>query len=275
MMRLSKATAPPEFPEAWASDWGEDDYGLWMAFTFKGVRYGFRWIPPGSFLMGAGEKDPEGWTDETQHEVTLTHGFWLGETTVTQALWKAVVGENPSRFMGEDLPVENVSWDDCKAFMQALNTRQPALHSCLPSEAQWEYACRAETQTIFHFGDSITTDQVNYRGTEPLAGSPEGEYRQKTVPVKALPANAWGLYQMHGNVWEWCQDWLADYTAEPQHDPVGPDSGQDRVLRGGSWDLGGRGCRSASRDGSTPGLRDDGSGFRLARGQKEPEAGNK
>jgi len=272
----------------WCNNIGVDEHGIfvdWMYWTKQGmlkklfgsanrvsVTQRFRWIWPGTFTMGSPEDEPGRDKDETQHEVTLSRGFWLANTACTQAFWQAITGEYPSEFKGEELPVENVSWNDCQKQLQRLNQEHPGLELRLPSEAQWEYACRAGTQTIFHFGNSTTTDQVNYRGTDPLEGSPEGEYRQKTVPVKALPANAWGLYQMHGNVWEWCGDWLADYTAEPQHDPVGPDSGQNRVLRGGSWRFEGRYCRSAFRDGLTPDSRSDGSGFRLARGQKGPEA---
>ena len=274
-MRLTKATAPPEFPEAWASDWGEDDYGLWMAFTFKGVRYGFRWIPPGTFMMGAGKGEPKGWHDETQHKVTLTKGFWLGETTVTQSLWQGVMGENPSQFKGDNLPVENVSWEYCQKFLQALNRKKPALQLRLPSEAQWEYACRAGTKTIFHFGDSINTDQANYDGREPMAGAAMGVYQGKTVLVNAFAPNAWGLHQMHGNVWEWCQDWLGDYPENFIFDPVGPGNGRSRILRGGSFICGGWDCRASIRGSDTEKFQDFDAGFRLARGQKEPEAGNK
>ena len=126
------------------------------------------------------------------------------------------MGENPSHFKGEDLPVESVSWDDVQTFLNALNGLRPELKLELPSEAQWEYACRAGTQTPFWFGDTITTDQANYNGNYPYGDEPKGENRRKTVAVKALPANGWGLYQMHGNVWEWCADRYGSYAAELQ-----------------------------------------------------------
>lgn len=259
---------PREFPEAWASDWGRDEKGLWMAFKLQGVRYAFRWIEPGTFMMGSPKNESGRGGNETQHEVTLTKGFWLGETTVPQALWQAVMGENPSDFKGEDLPVDSVSWNDCGQFIKKLHKGYPEFNLCLPTEAQWEYACRAGATTAFSFGDTITTDQVNYDGNYPNEGSPEGEYRGKTVPVKALPANGWGLYQMQGNLWEWCEDWLDDYQEDAQVNPGGPDSGQYRVLRGGSWISGGGGCRSADRRGVHPGDADCYFGFRLARGQE-------
>lgn len=259
---------PATFPETWASDWGEDEIGLWQALTFAGVRYAFRWIQPGTFMMGSSENEPARGGDETQHKVILTKGFWMGETTVTQALWQQVMATNPSHFKGNDLPVEMVSWENCQQFLAVLNGKQPELNLCLPTEAQWEYACRAGSRYIFHFGNSITTEQVNYNAEYPLKGSPKGEFRQRTVGVRELPANAWGLYQMHGNVWEWCGDWLGDYPASTQVDPMGPDRGRKRVVRGGSWFYNGRYCRAAYRSGRAPGVRFGGVGVRLVRGQK-------
>lgn len=266
MPSLMQATMPPAFPLAWASEWGEDGCGLWQAFTFMGVRYAQRWIPPGTFWMGSREDESGRYDDETRHRVTLTQGFWLGQTAVPQSLWQAVMGDNPSHFKGEDLPVEEVSWDDCQAFLQRLNQFDDGLDLCLPTEAQWEYACRAGTETPFHFGTSITTDQVNYDGTRPLEGSPKGEYRGQTVPVHALPGNAWGLQQMHGNVYEWCLDYKTRYSAGYQVDPTGPEFGTERVMRGGSWIIESRFCRSAFRIGNVPDERYLGTGFRLTRG---------
>ena len=140
---------PQIFPEAWASDWGEDEYGLWMAFTYKGIKQTFRWIEPGTFLMGSTEDEPERFDNELLHPVTLTQGFWLADSTVTQALWGAVMGDTPSDFKGENRPVENVSWDDAQRFIQKVNNMKPELQLCLPTEAQWEYACRAGTTTPF------------------------------------------------------------------------------------------------------------------------------
>jgi len=157
--------------------------------------------------------------------------------------------------------------------LPALNERVPGLNAALPTEAQWEYACRAGRSRPFWFGDNITSDQVNYDGNYPYAGGVNGECRQRTVDVKALPSNGWGLYQMHGNVWEWCADWLGDYPRGAVVDPPGPDEGRKRVLRGGGWIGSGRDCRSAGRDGRGPGHRLGSFGFRLARGSSPPVGG--
>lgn len=259
---------PDEFPESWASDWGEDEFGLWMAFTYKGVRQAFRWCEPGTFLMGSPPDDPEGYEYEEgfQHKVTLTKGFWIADTTVTQALWQVVMGDNASRFKGDERPVENVSWLDAQTFIDKMNGLKAELKLRLSTEAQWEYACRAASTTPFFWGDQIDSSLVNFDGGRPYSDGNPSEYRQRTVDVKELPCNDWGLYQMHGNVWEWCQDRFADYLAEPLIDPKGPESIDSRVLRGGSWLGEGGSCRSASRDRRNPSYRSDRIGFRLARG---------
>ena len=249
---------PLEFPAVWASEWGQDEIGLWMGFTYKGVSYRFRWILPGTFKMGSekGEED-----ENPVHSVTVTQGFWLGDTTVTQALWQAVMGDNPSRFKGEDLPVEKVSWDDAKKFSETFHQEEKELRLCLPTEAQWEYACRAGTETEYFFGDEISQEQVNFResGTE-----------NKTFNVKDKPANAWGLYQMHGNVWEWCEDrYDKDYYQKSEKKDLGGPSDpsfNSRVLRGGSWSRDAARARSAFRSDCAPDRRFDYFGFRLARG---------
>ncbi len=259
---------PSEFPAPWASDWGEDiHHGLWMSFQYRGVRQQLRWIPPGTFMMGSPEGEAERSSSETQHQVTLSQGFWLADTTCTQALWQAVMGENPSHFRGAERPVEQVSWEDAQRFLERLNVVLSDGAFRLPTEAEWEYACRAGTTTPFWFGLQITPEQVNYNGKYPYAGGPTGLYRAETVPVQALPCNRWGLYQMHGNVWEWCQDWYGDYTSDAVIDPVGPDTGGPRVLRGGSGFDFGRLVRSAQRHAHPPGYRSHDLGFRLARGQ--------
>ncbi len=252
---------------AWAEAVGRDGYGLYAEFAVGGVIQRMRWIAPGSFLMGSPESEAGRDDDERQHPVSLTQGYWLADTACTQALWQAGMGNNPSRFKGDDRPVEMVSWDDAQGFIKKLNQAISDLNIRLPTEAEWEYACRAGTQTPFWFGDNITPEQVNYDGNYPYPGGKKGQYRKQTVDVKDLPCNAWGLYQMHGNVWEWCQDWFGDYSAEAVTDPSGPDSGGYRVLRGGSWDSLGRYVRSASRDWFTPADRYVSIGFRLARGQ--------
>ncbi len=259
---------PDSFPLPWVSDWGEDDeHGLWMGLTLGDVRQVFRWIAPGRFLMGSPPDEPERVDDEIQHEVTLRHGFWLADTACTQAFWQAVTGSNPSHFKDDPRnPVEQVSWDDAQAFLAELERKLPGLPARLPSEAKWEYACRAGTTTAFSFGDKLTPERVNYDGNSPYAGGQKGLYRQKTVPVASLPANPWGLYEMHGNVYEWCADWYGDYPTEPQVDPQGPQTGGSRVLRGGSWGSDGGHVRSAHRDGNEPGIRFVPFGFRLALG---------
>jgi formylglycine-generating enzyme required for sulfatase activity len=270
------------FPEGfrqpdWADTVGVDDYGLYADFSIEGVTQRMRWIPPGEFRMGSPADEPKRYNDERQHEVVLTRGFWLAETACTQALWEAVMGENRSHFKGPEQPVESVSWEDVQRFIMHLNERVPGLEVRLPTEAEWEYACRAGTKTPFWFGNQITPEQANYDGSYPYAGGKKGVYREETVEVKALPANGWGLYQMHGNVWEWCADWYGEYPEGTVVDPSGPQGGADRVLRGGGWIGNGRGLRSADRIHDGPGDRSDRVGFRLARGQSsrgaEPQSG--
>ncbi|TAN53799.1 MAG: formylglycine-generating enzyme family protein [Methylococcaceae bacterium] len=250
---------------------GWDEYGLYADLTIDNATQRFRWIEPGSFLMGSPDDEPERFGDETQHPVTLTQGYWLADTACTQALWQALMREDPSRFSDDpDNPVETVSWKDAQAFVTKLNAAVPGLNACLPTEAQWEYACRAGTQTPFAFGGNITPEQVNYDGRYPYAGGEKRLYRKKNVPVRALPCNAWGLYQMHGNVWEWCGDWFGEYPAGEAIDPTAPEHAQSRVLRGGSWFNRGGFVRSAYRRRHTPDDCYGHFGFRLALG---PQAG--
>ncbi|MCP4699889.1 MAG: SUMF1/EgtB/PvdO family nonheme iron enzyme [Gammaproteobacteria bacterium] len=253
----------------WAKRIEQDEYGVYAEFEYEKVVQRMRLIAPGRFLMGSPESEPERYDDEHQHEVILTKGFWLADTACTQALWQAVTGNKPSRFKGPENPVEKVNWNDAQEFLQTLNKAAPQLNLRLPAEAEWEYACRAGTGTPFWFGNNITPEQVNYNGNYPYADGQKGLYRKKTVPVKKLPCNAWGLYQMHGNVWEWCQDWYSSYPQDTVSDPAGPDSGTDRVLRGGSWYNYGLYTRSALRNRCRPDYRFDQIGFRLARGQVE------
>jgi formylglycine-generating enzyme required for sulfatase activity len=245
-----------------------------MEFEVSGVVQRLRWIPAGEFDMGSPEGEEQRDDDETRHKVVLSQGFWLADTACTQALWQAVLGENPSRFEGLERPVEKVSWEDVvERFLPALNRMVPGLEAVLPTEAQWEYACRAGTTTPFSFGETISTDQVNYDGNYPYGKGKKGEYRQQTVEVKALPANAWGLYQMHGNVWGWCADRYGDYPDGPVTDPSGPRIGSWRVLRGGSWIRDGGYCRAAQRDRVGPGNFLGHFGFRLARGPSPQPGG--
>ena len=147
----------------WATSADEDQYGRWAAFELGGQQHRMRWIEPGEFLMGSPADEPERWDDEVQHTVSLTPGFWLGEMAVSQLLWRQVIGENPSDFKGENLPVESVSYDAIQQlFLPALNRQNPLLKACLPTEAQWEYACRAGTQTPFSFGDVLSAELANF-----------------------------------------------------------------------------------------------------------------
>jgi formylglycine-generating enzyme required for sulfatase activity len=173
------------------------------------------------------------------------------------------MGNKPSFFKGEkNLPVETVSWDDCQAFIKKLREKDKKPYR-LPTEAEWEYCCRAGTTTPFHFGETISTEQANYDGGFTYGDGKKGVYRKKTTPVGSFPANAWGLHGMHGNVFQWCEDWYADYPQKDVSDPQGPEKGQSRVLRGGSWNLNPWNCRSAARYWGEPGYRDDVCGLRV------------
>ncbi len=249
-----RSRPPKQFPSPWASEWGCDQYGLWQTFSINGIHHKMRFIPRGEFLMGSPEDEPERRDNELQHKVILTQSFWLGETPVTQALWQAVMGNNPSGFTpkgGKQFPVERVSWDDCQQFFNQVSELLPSLSINLPTEAQWEYACRAGSQTPFNTGEQLTTDQANYNGNYSYKGRVELTERQifraRTVDVHRFSPNSWGLKQMHGNVWEWCQDGPREYRAEVALDPVGPGEQSDRALRGGGWLFNGWYCRSAYR----------------------------
>ncbi len=224
-------------------------------------------IKGGTFMMGSPTSEPERYNKETQHQVTLSD-FKIGKYEVTQAQWQAVMGSNPSNFKDcDNCPVENVSWEDIQEFLKKLNEKYPpsggrGLYR-LPTEAEWEYACRTGTSTPFHTGNNLTTEQANYNGF-PYNGNPEGQYREKTTPVGSFSPNAWGLYDMHGNVWEWCSDWYGAYPSGAQTNPQGPATGSLRVLRGGSWVDYARFCRSAFRHYNSPSFRGYFYGFRLA-----------
>jgi formylglycine-generating enzyme required for sulfatase activity len=287
LQELSNLVTPAEGSgkpsQKWMHAEGVDQFGRWAEFKVDSAVQRLRWIEPGEFWMGSTEAErrrfSEGTSDDykkwienekPRHRVRLTQGFWLAETACTQALWQAVTGDNPSKFTGDlQLPVEQVSWNDItRHFLPELNRRVPSLQMVLPTEAQWEFACRAGTDTAYAYGEMITPEQVNFDCNYPPPGGDKGEFRDKTLPVKGLPANAWGLYQMHSNVWEWCADGQRRYEAGTASAPVGPqDQGASkRVLRGGSWINGGRDCRSASRNAFEPDGRNDFIGFRLARG---------
>ncbi|MEA2013891.1 MAG: formylglycine-generating enzyme family protein, partial [Thermodesulfobacteriota bacterium] len=190
-----------------------------------------------------------------------------GTTEVTQGQWRKIMGNNPSRFKGDNRPVEKVSWNDCQKFIRKLNRKEGTSKYRLPTEAEWEYACRAGTMTPFYTGDCISTDQANYDGNYPMPGCSKGRDREKTVDVASFSPNKWGLYDMHGNVWEWCEDRYGYYPSGHVTDPEGPSGGSHRVYRGGGWSYGDRYCRSAFRNGGRPGYGygDGGLGLRLDR----------
>jgi formylglycine-generating enzyme required for sulfatase activity len=211
----------------------------------------FKLIPAGTFIMGERDKP---------HEVTLTQPFKMGVHEVTQAQYQQVMGNNPSEFKGANNPVEMVSWEDAVKFCRKLSAL-PAEKAAgnvyrLPTEAEWEYACRAGTTTKYSFGDD-ESDLADYAWYGDNSGS-------KTHPAGVKQPNAWGLYDMHGNVWEWCQDWYGDYSSGAVRDPTGPSSGSSRVIRGGSWSFTAEFCRSASRDWYLPSSRNYSFGFRVS-----------
>jgi len=217
-------------------------------------------IPAGEFWMGSKETETDRQSDETRHKVRITKSFYMQTTEVTQAQWKAMMGmgNNPSNFSGDNLPVEMVSWDDAQEFIKKLNEKEKMTGWTyrLPTEAEWEYACRDGSTTRFCFGD-------NESGLDVYCWYWNNS-DERSHPVGTKKANAWGLYDMHGNVWEWCQDWYGEdyYAKSPSADPQGPASGAFRVLRGGGWYGGAQFCRSADRCGLNPGFRDYGLGFR-------------
>jgi len=205
-----------------------------------GVTMEFVWIEPGTFAMGSLPSEPDRNADEgPQREVTILRGFWLGKYEITQTQWEGVMGSNPSFFNGPDRPVERISWHDVRDFIARLNAVGEEIFR-LPTEAEWEYACRAGTTTRWSFGDdeSSLPDYAWYSGNN----SPD-----ETKDVGEKRPNPWGLHDMHGNVAEWCQDWYGSYSSSAQTDPTGPASGSARVPRGGDYDNRARGVRSAYR----------------------------
>ena len=237
-------------------------------------------IPGGSFVMGSPKDEEEHRKSESPlHKVTVPP-FFMGRYPVTQAQWRAVVAlpkvendleENPSSFKGDNHPVDSVSWYDAVEFCKRLSVHTNRQYR-LPTEAEWEYACRAGTTTPFHFGLSITTDLANYDGCYTYGDGPKGEYREETTPVGLFEvANAFGLYDMHGNVWEWCADhWHDDYKGAPTDGSswLTKDSEAKRVIRGGSCLSNPWGCRSAYRFYNSPEDRYDIIGFRVVCSKK-------
>jgi formylglycine-generating enzyme required for sulfatase activity len=239
-------------------------------------------IPKGTFMMGSPEREKGRWEQETQHEVTISRDYYLGVYEVTQAQYEKVMGKNPSHFQGAmvgnenaDLPVENVSWDDavefCKKLSDLPDEKKAGRVYRLPTEAEWEYACRAGSKTAYSFDDE--------EGLLPEYGWFNRNSSDRTHTVGLLEPNAWGLYDMHGNVWEWCSDWYGEYPKGAVSDWTGPKVGSDRVSRGGGWGSGAALCQSALRNRVNPSNRSNFLGFRLALSPdgipKSPEAGSK
>jgi len=216
----------------------------------NGIKLEMVYIPRGSFLMGSPETEAERYNDEgPQHKVTL-QPFYMSKYPITQEQYQAIVGKNPSRFQGENRPVERVRWNDATEFCQKLSKKIGGKYR-LPSESEWEYACRAGTTTPFYFGETITPELVNYNGNDVYGNGPKGKNRKETTPVGQFPPNAFGLYDMHGNVWEWCADeWHDNYNNAPIDGRVWLNGDKNQSpLRGGSWFDSPNYCRSAFRIG--------------------------
>jgi formylglycine-generating enzyme required for sulfatase activity len=249
-----------------------------------GMAMGLVLVPAGDFMMGSPDSEADRIDNEgPRHRVKIARPFYMGKYETRRDQFTRFVSEtryrtdaekdgraytydggewghtsaaswrDPGMVQADDHPVTCVSWSDAKAFCDWLGGRTGMVVR-LPTEAEWEYACRAGTTTAFHYGDSLGPDQANFNGNFPYGGAPKGAYRQKTVPVGSFAANAWGLHDMHGNLWEWCADWYDSgyYERAPLEYPAGPDDGTSRVLRGGSWNLHGDSCRSAHRGGYPP-----------------------
>jgi formylglycine-generating enzyme required for sulfatase activity len=240
------------------------------------------WCPPGKFRMGSPSDEPERRSDERQVDVTLTRGFWIGKYSATQGQWKRVMGALPgalSAGAGDDFPVYNVNHAEAEAFCRKLTTLERASGALpagwefrLPTEAQWEYACRAGTTTATAFGDRLSSRQANFRGDFPYNGAEKGPSLGRTEKVGTYPANAWGLHDMHGNVFDWCRDWYhqrlpggtdPDLSSAIAASPRNRDGSVSRVRRGGCWADEGWPCRSACRIRFEPERRADHIGFRV------------
>ena len=252
LAKLESKQRPP-----WATAMGRDRFGTYADVIIPGTQAKFRmrWIEPGTFVMGSPNGEEGRDSDEgPRHKVTLRQGFWMADSECTQAVYEAVMGTNPSDFKGADRPVEQVSWNEVQAFLTKLNALVPGPDFRLPTEAEWEYAARAGTT------------KARYGALDAIAWRVGGE----THPVKRKQPNAWGLYDMLGNIWEWCADWYGSYDSGHAYDPIGPTEGTYRVLRGGGWFSPARSVRAAFRDRVDPSSRHSSFGFRLSRGQAAP-----
>jgi len=279
----------------WQPDAGRDRFGVYALLHIGDVVQRLRWIPPGEFVMGsdqaearwayeaAGEsmrqlRPPAEWFSDAMpaHRVVISTGFWLADTPCTQALWVAVMGRNPSRFIGDaNLPVEQVSWEDGRLFFARLQTLVPGVQATFPSEAQWEYACRAGSPARWPWGDDpeehaqfahlaalrLAIGRAGRQGEMWVVSGDDGPV--PTYPVGRLAANAWGLHDMHGTLFQWCSDWYGAYGSGTQRDPRGPATGSQRVHRGGGWQPSVGDYRSAHRGQYRSGFRWFNLGLRL------------
>ena len=287
---LTMGPSEPEAPPAWASGMERDEAGWLARLSLAGLEQEMRWIPPGSFKMGSPVDEAQRDADETRHRVTLTSGFWLAATECRQEFWQAVMGANPSKRTGPSLPVENVSYEQVEDFLARAAELQPQADFGLPTEAQWEYACRAGTTTAYHFGDD-TASLVRYGNVAPeLVGwatdgpnppnkaqwpadwkdlqmawsrvvDPDG-FAETTAPVASFLPNSWGLYDMHGNVWEWTATAWDDRPVDNDIDPAASRA-RRQVRRGGSWFFLPAHARSAQRTEQASGKRYEVTGFRF------------
>jgi formylglycine-generating enzyme required for sulfatase activity len=259
--------------------------GTPSAHTVASISMEMIFCPPGTFAMGSPTSESGRGGDETQHQVTLTNGFYLGKYEVTQAQYQTVMNGNseglnadPSQFKGSNRPVEKASWEDAQIFLSRLNSIEQSAGRLpngwkyvLPTEAEWEYACRAGTTTAYSWGNDINSSRANYNWD---GGGNDGNDSKQTVEIGQFSANPWGFFDMHGNVREWVHDWKANYLSGAQTDPEGPASGSSRVLRGGSWNFDGSYLRSAKRNGIPPSHRINNLGFRVGFQAVKPDGAN-
>ena len=239
-------------------------------WTVAGIDMAY--IPAGTFTMGSPRGEPERDPEDERQRVVTTEGFWLSQCEITQAQWAAIMGQDSGLglepdFKAPELPMDSVSWDDCQRFISRLNRGAEGAFR-LPTQAEWEYACRAGTATAFHFGNTIHTDLANYNGTTVYARGRRGVYRETTLPVATFPPNPWGLHDMHGNLWEWCHDLYAVLPDPNRRGPV-----TLRAIRGGGWLSEPMSCRAAYSYGLNQDTRRNFVGFRLCRshsGAQEP-----
>jgi len=268
---------PNDFPKPWAFDSGVNDYGFYQVLSFDGAELTFRWLPPGEFIMGSPDDEPRRSVDERQRQVIFTEGFWIADTVITQEFFRNVMGFNPSHFKGDTLPVENVNIDDWDILIHILNTLLRGASFTIPTEAQWEYACRSAgtSTTPFSFGNTITPEQANYDGNYPYPGGAIGLNGAITCPVKSSPCNQVGLHEMHGNTREICHRSESSTNTYQIFDPITYTSDSHYyITRGGSWKDTATILRSANRADYSSSLCSSSIGLRLSFGgrlRKVPE----